>query len=87
MKDPVLQTPNPLLRQRAKPLPHKSIMSRACVALIKNMRTILAKEQFGVAIAAPQVGEPLRLFVVSGRALVSGDVKDKKKNSAGHGVY
>ncbi len=33
------------------------------------MKRLLAKEKYGVALAAVQVGEPLRLFVVSGRAL------------------
>jgi peptide deformylase len=31
------------------------------------MREALAGEEFGVAIAAPQLGEPLQLFVVAGR--------------------
>ncbi len=33
------------------------------------MQILLSKEEFGVALAAVQVGEPLRLFIVSGRAL------------------
>jgi len=33
------------------------------------MKKLLSKEQYGVALAAVQVGEPLRLFIVSGRAL------------------
>lgn len=37
--------------------------------LIREMRTLLLKEEYGVALAAPQVGEGLRLFIVSGRAL------------------
>jgi len=36
------------------------------------MKALLAKEEFGVALAAPQVGEPIRLFIVSGKALARG---------------
>lgn len=40
--------------------------------LIADMSALLAKEEYGVALAAPQVGEPIRLFIVSGRALARG---------------
>lgn len=33
------------------------------------MKSLLATEKFGVALAAPQVGESARLFIVSGRAI------------------
>lgn len=46
--------------------------SKRIRTLIREMRALLAKEEHGVALAAPQVGEPLRLFVVSGRALARG---------------
>lgn len=36
------------------------------------MKALLSQEEFGVALAAVQVGKPLRLFVVSGRALARG---------------
>lgn len=35
------------------------------------MKTLLEKEKHGVALAAPQVGEPLRIFVISERVLNS----------------
>ena len=37
--------------------------------LIADMKKLLSKEEYGVALAAPQVGEPLRIFIVSGRAV------------------
>jgi len=67
MKDPVVQIGAPVLRQAAKPVSKKEFGSSALLKLIANMKRILAKEKFGVAIAAPQVGVSLRLFVVSGR--------------------
>jgi peptide deformylase len=33
------------------------------------MKKLLSKEEYGVALAAPQIGESVRLFIVSGRAL------------------
>ena len=68
MTDPIVQIGSPVLRQTAKPLPTKDFNSRALLALIAKMKKLLEKEKFGVAIAAPQVGSSLRLFVVAGRA-------------------
>jgi peptide deformylase len=56
---------NPALRKKAKPVPDASIGSPELSRLIAEMRGLLSKEEYGVALAAPQVGESLRLFVVS----------------------
>lgn len=63
---------NPALRKIAEELPINGIKSKKTQNLIHEMKTLLSKEQYGVALAAPQVGEPLRLFIVSGRALARG---------------
>lgn len=60
---------NPLLREVAREIPVKDIGSARIRALIADMQKLLAQEEYGVALAAPQVGEPVRLFIVSGRAL------------------
>lgn len=60
---------NPVLRIHATPIPLESIQSPETQALIKEMKKLLLKEEYGVALAAPQVGESIRLFIVSGRAL------------------
>jgi peptide deformylase len=60
---------NPLLRKVAEPVPVADITSSKIRALIKDMKALLSKEEYGVALAAVQVGEPLRLFIVSGKAL------------------
>jgi peptide deformylase len=70
-KDPVLQVGSPVLRAIAKPIAKKDIRSRKLQSVIKRMKGILAKEPYGVAIAAPQVGESLRLFVVAGKIFTS----------------
>ena len=59
-----------VLRQSAKSVPIDAIGSRKIGSIISKMKKALRAEEDGVAIAAPQIGESLRIFVVSGRALV-----------------
>jgi len=77
---------NPALRQVALDIPVADIKSVRIKNLIKDMRKLLAKEEFGVALAAPQVGEAVKLFIVSGRALArdsrnAPDEPDKKEEA------
>jgi peptide deformylase len=65
-------TENPRLREKAKDVDVKDIPGAHIQGLIREMSALLAAEEYGVALAAPQVGEPLRLFIVSGRALARG---------------
>lgn len=65
--DPIVQEGDPVLRRVAKAVPKKDIGSPALAKIIKKMHAALAPEKYGVAIAAPQVGESLRMFVVAGR--------------------
>lgn len=73
MKDPIVQEGAAVLRERAKPVAKKDIGSPALQKLLARMSAILKKEEYGVALAAPQVGEPLRLFVVAGRVFKNED--------------
>ncbi|MBI2610502.1 peptide deformylase [Candidatus Kaiserbacteria bacterium] len=61
---------NSALRKKAQEIPPSEITGKRTQRLIKEMKTLLAKEEHGVALAAPQVGESLRLFIISGRALL-----------------
>lgn len=63
------QEENPTLRQTAQDIPLEDIRGARIRKLIDQMKMLLANEKFGVALAAPQVGQPLKLFIVSGRAL------------------
>lgn len=76
-KDPIVQEGHAVLRERALPVLKKDFGSLKLKNLIQKMSRVLAKEQFGVAIAAPQVGESLRLFVVSGRVFDAEDTDVK----------
>jgi len=60
---------NPALREIAREIPPSDIRGVAIKKLIAEMKSLLAKEKYGVALAASQLGVPLRLFIVSGRAV------------------
>jgi len=70
VQDPIVQVGDEVLRQKAKHIFKKDVGSRKLNALLTRMKKALDAEEFGVAIAAPQVGEPIRLFVVAGRVFV-----------------
>jgi peptide deformylase len=53
----------------AQDIPKAEIQAPATKSLIADMKRLLAKEKYGVALAAPQVGASLRLFVVSGKIM------------------
>ncbi len=55
---------NPILRKPAKRLTNDEIVSHEIQNLIANMRYTLAKKEYGVGLAAPQVGESIALSVI-----------------------
>jgi peptide deformylase len=63
------QEENPALREIARDIPLPDIQSKKIQDLIGQMRELLSHEEYGVALAAPQLGESIKLFIVSGRAL------------------
>ena len=60
---------NPALREIARDVPISEIAEKPIQGLIADMRTLLSKEEYGVALAAPQVGKSLKIFVISGEAI------------------
>ena len=58
---------NPILRAVAEPVQISDISSVKVQKIIKSMSAALSTERYGVAIAAPQIGESLRIFVVAGK--------------------
>ncbi len=87
---------NPTLREKARAVPVSDIPKEKIQTLIKEMRALLDSEEYGVALAAPQVGQSLRLFIVSSQALEkpkrvarlgSAALKDKEEFSAAEDVY
>jgi peptide deformylase len=72
MKD-ILQRENPVLRGMALAVPKDEIGSEKVKAIITEMKDAMASQKDGVAIAAPQIGVPLRIFVISGTLLRQAD--------------
>lgn len=67
MKD-IVQDPHAVLRQVAAPVAVAAVTSDNIQSIIQDMNTALDREEDGVAIAAPQIAVPLRIFVVSKKA-------------------
>ena len=63
----IVQKENPVLREVAKEVPLKDIKSAKIKKVIRDMKNTLATQPDGVAIAAPQIGVSLRIFVVAGK--------------------
>lgn len=57
---------HPVLRQKAKPVPKDMFGSDELKKIIADMSTALRETAHGVAIAAPQIAESWRIFLVSG---------------------
>lgn len=75
----ILQKDNPILRNRALPVPEDMFGTPKLRKIIRDMSRALASQDDGVAIAAPQIGISLRIFVVSGTIL---DLLGEKKDVA-----
>lgn len=63
----IVQKENPVLRETAKEVPEKEITGAKIKKVIRDMKKALATQGDGVAIAAPQIGVALRIFVVAGK--------------------
>ncbi len=61
----IVQTPDPVLRATAAPVSKEMFGSDELATIITDMKNALAAEDDGVAIAAPQIGVSLRIFVVA----------------------
>ena len=57
------------MRELAQSVPVNKITSPEIKKIIADMKAALASQDDGVAIAAPQIAKPFRIFVVAGSAL------------------
>lgn len=74
----IVQKEDPVLRDVADPINPKDFASPRLKKILSDMATALEKEEDGVAIAAPQIGVALRIFLVSHRAF---EYKDEDENN------
>lgn len=63
----IVQKDDPVLRKIAKPIAVKDIVSAETKKVITDMKKALALQKDGVAIAAPQIGKSVRIFIVAGK--------------------
>ena len=77
----IIQRDNKVLRQKAKTVSLEDISSDHVKTVLKNMKIAMHSQKDGIAIAAPQIGESVRIFMISGELLNKVDDKyaeDKK---------
>jgi peptide deformylase len=65
----LVERDSPVLRAVASSVPEKEISGKKISQVIDKMKKAMHAEDDGVAIAAPQVGESLRIFIVKGSAI------------------
>src|SRR4051812_31224717 len=66
---PIFQADDAVLREHANPVAVHDITTPKIKKIIADMKAALDSQDDGAAIAAPQIGHALRIFVVSGRIL------------------
>ncbi|MEK7564292.1 MAG: peptide deformylase [Patescibacteria group bacterium] len=79
MKKILQQKEELVLRKIAKEIPIENIKKTEIKKIIKEMSLALATQHDGVAIAAPQIGYSLRIFLVSGKIFEKDFVSDRKE--------
>ncbi len=75
---PIIQQDNPVLRQIARKIEDKEFGSPTLADTIKRMNAALDSQEDGVAIAAPQIGESIRMFIVAKKAFAF-EIEDEKE--------
>jgi len=65
----IVQKDAPVLRETAKEVPFDEIGSKKINTVLWDMSEALDSQHDGVAIAAPQIGVSLRIFLISGKIL------------------
>ncbi|MBI1975790.1 MAG: peptide deformylase [Candidatus Vogelbacteria bacterium] len=67
----IVQEGDPVLRQTAKEVPIAQISRVEIQSVLQDMRLSLNAARDGVGLAAPQIGIPLRIFIVSSKILAA----------------
>lgn len=78
----IVQNGDPVLRGKALSVSKDDILSPKTKKIISDMEVALASQKDGIAIAAPQIGVPLRIFLVSGALLKEVDTTYKGEAKA-----
>ncbi|MEK7613840.1 MAG: peptide deformylase [Patescibacteria group bacterium] len=73
MPDEIVVEGAPVLREAAKEVPKKMFGTKELADMVSRMSASLRATSNGVAIAAPQIAIPYRIFVVSGFVVTGGE--------------
>ena len=79
----ILQKEEKILRMVAKEVPIKDIKSLKIRRVLKEMSMSLKSQSDGVALAAPQIGHSLRIFIVAGKIFEKSFGKNKIEQEEG----
>ena len=75
----IVQKENTVLRQIVKEIPIREITAPKIKKILKEMSSALKSQSDGVAIAAPQIGYSLPIFVVSGKIFHQDFIKGEEE--------
>ena len=78
-KNAIVQKGDKVLRTKAREVPIKEITSPKIKKIIERMGKALASTKDGVALAAPQIGVPLRIFIVDKNFLEARPETEKRE--------
>ncbi|MEK7647246.1 MAG: peptide deformylase [Patescibacteria group bacterium] len=96
MQHKIVQKTDPILRKRAEEVLPDQIKSRKIKDIIHKMSASLRASSNGIGLAAPQIGIPLAIFIVSEEAIVvkkesdiiyNEDEKEKRRKRWKHFVF
>jgi peptide deformylase len=79
----IVQIGDQVLRDIARPVQKEEFGTPTLKSILTRMSILLDSEDDGVAIAAPQIGESLRIFIVSHRAFLI----DEEESAEGGKTY
>lgn len=75
----IVQKNDKVLRQNTKEIPVSEITTPKIKKILKEMSSALKSQSDGVAIAAPQIGYKLSIFVISGKIFHKDFVRGEKE--------
>jgi peptide deformylase len=72
-KNKIVQKNDPVLRKKARSIEKEDLRTDRIKEVITNMKSALHDTEDGVAIAAPQIGESLCIFIINKKIFASDD--------------
>jgi len=75
----IVQKENPVLRRDTRDVKPEEIKTEKIQKILSDLKLALVSQDDGVAIAAPQIGVSLRIFVVSGKVFPDDEGKQGKE--------